>query len=80
MYPSEAKKNYGATHFMPMKDGVTPQMYYKQETIKFNDGTSTTVWVYLSYANLWMGSEFTRSPEGIKDLVEIVTEDTNDHA
>ena len=56
MTPSEAKAKFNATHFMPMKDGVTPQMYYKKETISVNDGTTYTYWAYLSYCNLWQGS------------------------
>ena len=57
MTPLEAKKSYGASHYMPMKDGVTPQMYYRKKAIGFADGDSKIVWHYLSYANLWMGSE-----------------------
>ena len=56
MTPSEAKVKFNATHYMPMRDGVTPQMYYKKETTQLNDGTSYTCWVYLSYCELWQGS------------------------
>ena len=56
MTPQEAKAKFGATHYVTMKDGVTPQMYYKQETNPLNDGTSYTCWVYLSYCDLWQGS------------------------
>jgi hypothetical protein len=55
------KAKYGATHYATMRDGVTPQMYYKQEYIIYNDNTSELVWVYLSYANLWMGSSITEA-------------------
>jgi hypothetical protein len=61
----------GATHYQTMADGVTPQMYYKQEDIKFDDGTSVRVWVYLSYCNLWQGSQLTRKPEEAHRLKEI---------
>ena len=54
--PSEAKAKFNATHYMTMRDDVTPQMYYKKETTQLNDGTSFTCWVYLSYCNLWQGS------------------------
>ena len=55
MTPSEAKAKFNATHYMPMRDGVTPQMYYKKETTQLNDGTSRTCWVYLS-CKLWQRS------------------------
>ena len=56
MTPSEAKARFNATHYITMRDGVTPQMYYKQKTTSLNDGTSYTCWVYLSYCELWQGS------------------------
>jgi hypothetical protein len=60
MTPTEAKDQYGATHYYPtVRDGDIPQMYYKQEHIHYNDDTSELVWVYLSYANIWMGSSIT---------------------
>jgi len=55
--PAEAQAEYGATHYSVTRDGK-PMMYYKRETIKFNDGTYTEVWVYLSFADLWMGSNY----------------------
>jgi hypothetical protein len=54
--PSEAKAQFGATHWYPMRDGITPQMYYKKETTQLNNGKSFTCWVYLSYCDLWQGS------------------------
>lgn len=56
MTPKEAKRYYGATHFMPMRDGVTPQTFYKQVTELYNDGVYRTRWVFLTFANLWFGS------------------------
>lgn len=56
MSPQEVKQNYGATHFMPMLDGVTPQLFYKQKTSKRNDGTYHTGWCYLSFSGSWFGS------------------------
>lgn len=63
------KALYGATHYATMKDGVTPQMYYKQENVQYNDNTSKRVWVYLSYCNLWMGSSMTEAE--VAKLIEI---------
>jgi hypothetical protein len=73
MKPSEAKAWFGATHYATMLDGVTPQMYYKQETNPVNDGTTWTCWVYLSFADLWMGSNIRIGSEEEKDLVAIDT-------
>ena len=56
MTPSEAKAKFNATHYMPMRNGITPQMYYKKETNLLNNGKSYTCWVYLSYCNSWQGS------------------------
>lgn len=63
MTPQAAQAMYGATHYTAMRDGVTPQMYYKTSEIPFSDGTSHTCWVYLSYANIWMGSGITEEQE-----------------
>lgn len=71
MTPEEAKMKYRATHYSIMTDGVTPQLYYRQNELKFSDGTSKTVWEYLSFADIWMGSELTRNPEGEAVLKEI---------
>lgn len=67
MTSQEAKARYGATHYTTMRDGVTPQMYYKQERIQYNDNTSKLVWVYLSYCNLWMGSSIV-DPSLLKEI------------
>ena len=48
--PAEAKKEFNATHYMLMKDGVTPQMYYKHRP-------ETDTFSYLSYCHLWQGSD-----------------------
>lgn len=48
---------YGATHFYPRVDGITPQMYYKKMPIGYADEKCIDVWHYLSYANIWMGSD-----------------------
>lgn len=68
MTPQEAKEQYGATHYTTMKDGVTPQMYYKRERIPVNDNTIYECWVYMSYCNLWMGSSITQ--EGREDMLK----------
>ena len=70
MTPQAAQAMYGATHYTAMRDGVTPQMYYKQENIHFNDKTSKLCWVYLSYANIWMGSGITKEQEHL--LIPII--------
>ena len=60
---------YGATHYMTQRDGVSIQMAYRQIEVPFNDGSSRLWWHYLSYANIWMGSALT--DEGIARLVQI---------
>jgi hypothetical protein len=40
MTPTEANQSYGATHYSVMRDEVTPQLFYKQKTIPYKDGTS----------------------------------------
>lgn len=56
MTPREAKEKYHATHYETMKDGVTPQMYYRIEHVLYNDDTIEKRWVYLSFCNIWTGS------------------------
>ena len=77
MYPSETKERYGATHYATMRDGVTPQMYYKLETTPLSDGSSFTCWVYLSFANLWMGSSIKIGSSEESNLKEIIA--TSNH-
>ena len=67
MTPQEAKEQFDATHYSTTLDGVTPQMYYKKETNSINK----TYWVYLSYANLWMGSEIKIGSQTENNLKEI---------
>lgn len=58
MKPSEAKANYGATHYLPLKDDpLKPSLYYKRKETKWNDGTTTNNWHYLSFANIWFPSD-----------------------
>lgn len=71
MTPQQAKAQYGATHYATMRDDTTPQMYYKQETTPLNDGASFTCWVYLSYCNLWQGSNIKMGSDEAKKLTEI---------
>lgn len=72
MSPQEVKKAYGATHYAVMRDGVTPQMYYKKELQNFSDGTKALRWVYLSFAGIWMGSALNdRDAPLVNDLKEI---------
>jgi hypothetical protein len=68
MTPTEANEQFGATHYTVMRDDVTPQLFYKQKTIPCKDGTSKRVWVYLSFANIWMGAAYADSTEFVKSL------------
>ena len=56
MTPKEAAETIQATHFLPMMDGVTPQLYYKIVIKKYNDGTEEPVWHYFSSRRGWMPS------------------------
>lgn len=69
--PSEAKAKFNATHYMPMRDGITPQMYYKKETVPLNNERSFTCWVYLSYCKLWQGSAIRIGSDGEANLIAI---------
>jgi len=61
MTPKEAKKWFGAQYYLPKKDGKTPQLYYRIENIKYNDGTNKDVLEYLSFANIWFHSRMEKS-------------------
>lgn len=74
MFPSEVKQRFGATHYSTMRDGVTPQMYYKLETTPLSDGHSFTCWVYLSYADLWVGSNIQIGSTAEGNLTKIINE------
>lgn len=63
-------KNAGATHYATMADGKTPQMFYKKDIVKYNDGTMKSVLFYLSFAGIWMVSSIQAQSE-IDLLVEI---------
>lgn len=69
MTPQQAHVRHGATHYMPMLDGVTPQMYYKRKRTPCNDGTVHEGWVYLTFCDLWHGSFIT--PENEQRLIKI---------
>lgn len=71
MTPEQIKEQYGATHYSTLRDGVTPQMFYKLETTPVNDGTKHTSWVYLSYCDLWQGSNIKVGSEEEQRLVAI---------
>ena len=59
-----------AEYYFPTPDGI-PQMYYKYELIKFNDGTEVKALCYLSYAKMWCGSSSANDPEFIAKLIKI---------
>lgn len=69
--PSEAKAKFNATHYIPMRDGITPQMYYKKETVPLNNERSFTCWVYLSYCKLWQGSAIRIGSDDEANLIAI---------
>jgi hypothetical protein len=47
-----------AQFYLPMKDGKTPQLFYRIATIKWNDGTESQVLQYLSTCGGgWMNSD-----------------------
>lgn len=57
MNAQEAKEKKGAQFYQPMKDGVTPQLFYRFADIKYNDGTTEKRLQYLSTCGGgWMGS------------------------
>ena len=66
-------KNSGAQFYQPMKDGVTPQLYYRYKDIKYNDGTTEPRLQYLSTCGGgWMGSMEKNPEEFVKNkLVKI---------
>lgn len=66
----------GATHYSIMRDGVTPQMYYRKLHIHYNDSTHSHVWHYLSYANIWNGSNIKVGSVEESRLVPIIKADT----
>jgi len=56
-----------ATHYTVMKDGITPQMYYRYTTTKWNDGTETqTLQYYSECGSGWMNSSSTLTPAEIE--------------
>lgn len=65
MKPSEAKAKYGATHYMPMPDGVTPEMYYRY--------SEHYGWMYLSFTNDWyVSGTYAYNPlAALNKLIEI---------
>ena len=71
MTPLEANNTFCAQYYTVMRDKKTPQMYYKFETIHFNDGTNKNVLCYLSFDNIWMGSGLTKEYTR-KELTDIL--------
>lgn len=62
MKPSEAKEKYGATHYSAMKNGKTPQLYYREPGV-------SPCWCYLTFADSWHGSFITETDS--KKLIKI---------
>lgn len=76
MKPSEAKVKCGATHYLPLNDDpLMPILYYKRKETKWNDGSVTNNWHYLSFADIWFPSD----PIKDGDLVEISGKSTITH-
>jgi len=67
MNPRQAKQKIGATHYAVMKDGETPQLYYKWKEIKINDGTTINKLMYFSSYGIWVGSDYKNTDK----LIEI---------
>ena len=61
--PAAAKAQFGATHYTTMRDGITPQMYYKQAPLDPYVEDSPVRWCYLSFCGLWMGSALLASSQ-----------------
>lgn len=59
MYTEDAVK-HGATHYLPMKNGVTPQLFYKQ-----NEAGKLE---YISFRGIWMGSTSNNRPARFEEL------------
>lgn len=58
---NELAKKQGATHYLPMLDGITPQLYYRLNPI----GTLS----YISFSGLWVGSNINGDEEKFNRLV-----------
>jgi hypothetical protein len=71
MNTEEAKKYYGAQYYQTMKDGVTPQMFYRWKTVKYNDGTTGEVFQYLTSFDNWHNSSEKNPEEFVKKLVKL---------
>ena len=57
MNPQEAKEQIGASHYMTMKNGVTPQMYYRIEPVKIVGGEIyQCLQFYSECGGGWLGS------------------------
>ena len=61
-----------ATHFLPMKDGKTPQMYYRVTEGKYNTGEKFKGLQYFSSFGSWQGTNESDVEKYINEkLVEI---------
>ena len=65
--PAQAKVRIGATHYGTMRDGVTPQMYYKYDREKHT-------LQYRSFCNLWQGSNLNGEGRKFEDLLASLIE------
>ena len=69
--PQEAKERFGAQYYLTMKDGITPQMYYKFISTGFNDGTRKDVLNYKSSFGVWMPSDRNSNLNPLENLIKI---------
>lgn len=65
----------GAQFYLPMKDGVTPQMYYRIAPVKCNDGTVHQSLQYRTFTGAWHGTNDRRPDELRKRLIPIPKEE-----
>ncbi len=67
----------GVQFFLPMKDGVTPQLYLRMHNVKYNDNTVVpTLQYFSSCGGGWMTSSCDRLPQAeyIKTRLKHISE------
>ena len=61
-----------ATHYLPLNNNKNvATMFYKFETIKYNDNTFKTHLMYLSFSNNWFISDSNGDQDFINRLIKI---------
>lgn len=59
-----------ATHYLPRPDGQ-PQMWYRVGTVKVNTGEVLPTLEYLSYCDIWQGTNASNHEDVLAKLVKI---------